>query len=272
MALAALRPCLEPRCPALVRGGGRCQTHQRKKERERGTAHERGYDARWRKARLAFLRANPLCLQCEGYGRIVPATVVDHVVPHCGDRVLFWDQDNWQPLCARCHSAKTAAEDGGFGTAASLPSGLMLSRIPFTVVAGSPGSGKTTYVGQRAGDGDLVLDLDVIRAQLSGRSLYEAGPETYAPAMQRRNAQLARLGEERLPWPRAWLISSAPTRAARDWWRRKTGAHVVVVATTLEVCLERIATDGRRRNKEHHEQAARAWWSAYQPDPADEVA
>ncbi|PAU94052.1 HNH endonuclease, partial [Paracoccus salipaludis] len=40
---------------------------------------------------------------------------VDHVVPHRGDPERFWDQDGWQPLCASCHSRKTAAEDGGFG-------------------------------------------------------------------------------------------------------------------------------------------------------------
>lgn len=28
---------------------------------------------------------------------------------------LFWDPSNWQPLCAGCHSTKTAKEDGGFG-------------------------------------------------------------------------------------------------------------------------------------------------------------
>jgi 5-methylcytosine-specific restriction protein A len=37
--------------------------------------------------------------------------VVDHVVPHRGDPVVFWDQDNWRALCKRCHDAKTARED-----------------------------------------------------------------------------------------------------------------------------------------------------------------
>lgn len=70
-------------------------------------AEARGYDSRWRKARAAFLQRNPLCNECMKHGRLTPATVVDHVIPHRGDQKLFWDEDNWQALCKRCHDRKT---------------------------------------------------------------------------------------------------------------------------------------------------------------------
>jgi 5-methylcytosine-specific restriction protein A len=41
---------------------------------------------------------------------LTPATAVDHIQPHRGDYELFWDSDNWQPLCATCHGRKTLAE------------------------------------------------------------------------------------------------------------------------------------------------------------------
>ena len=44
-------------------------------------------------------------------GMYVRATDVDHITPHRGDRQLFWDESNWQPLCHRHHSMKTARED-----------------------------------------------------------------------------------------------------------------------------------------------------------------
>jgi 5-methylcytosine-specific restriction protein A len=44
-------------------------------------------------------------------GRYVKATDVDHIKPHRGDNVLFWDQSNWQSLCHRHHSVKTRNED-----------------------------------------------------------------------------------------------------------------------------------------------------------------
>lgn len=81
----------------------------------RETAAQRGYDSRWQKARAGYLRSHPLCVHCERRGRVVAANEVDHVVPHKGDMVLFWDNTNWQSLCKPCHSLKTATEDGGFG-------------------------------------------------------------------------------------------------------------------------------------------------------------
>ena len=121
MPVAAKRPCSAPGCGALT-DVGRCPKHKqevrRKQDQERGTAHQRGYGARWQKASKAFLRAHPLC-QCpdcdEGRQRLTVATVVDHKIPHRGDMVLFWDSSNWQSMAKTCHDRKTAREDGGFG-------------------------------------------------------------------------------------------------------------------------------------------------------------
>jgi 5-methylcytosine-specific restriction protein A len=77
----------------------------------RETPAARGYDAKWRTARAAFLRLHPLCTYCQADARIVPATVVDHIVPHRGDRSLFWSRENWQPLCAPCHNSRKAREE-----------------------------------------------------------------------------------------------------------------------------------------------------------------
>ncbi len=84
----------------------------------RKSAATRGYDRRWRKARKAFLARHPLCAMCEAQGRLTQATVVDHIVPHQGNRSLFWDRDNWQPLCDNHHaSAKQREEVRGYSNA-----------------------------------------------------------------------------------------------------------------------------------------------------------
>ncbi len=82
---------------------------------QRPTAAKRGYGRDWQAARLSFLAEHPLCVECQRSGRVVAATVVDHKRPHKGDRGLFWDRANWQPLCEHCHNRKTARQDGGFG-------------------------------------------------------------------------------------------------------------------------------------------------------------
>lgn len=107
------RPCRHPGCAALS-DGAYCDDHRQQHE-HRQSAAARGYDARWQRERLRFLRENPLCVSCRRQGRLTAATVVDHIVPHRGDEDRFWDRSNWQALCARCHNKKTAAEDGGFG-------------------------------------------------------------------------------------------------------------------------------------------------------------
>lgn len=110
MPKAPKRPCRYPGCPNLCDKGVYCSQHmQFSSDRMRGGAESRGYDARWRKARTAYLQRNPLCNECMKHGTITPATVVDHIIPHRGDRKLFWDEQNWQPLCKSCHDRKTGS-------------------------------------------------------------------------------------------------------------------------------------------------------------------
>lgn len=112
------RPCSYPGCPELT-ADRYCDKHQKQVTKEydqrRGSAAERGYNHEWRKARNRFLAEHPLCVMCEREGKLTPANVVDHIVPHKGDKVKFWDQLNWQGLCVHHHSLKTAKEDGRWG-------------------------------------------------------------------------------------------------------------------------------------------------------------
>lgn len=104
----------------MVRGKDRryCDEHRRKKQAEydtqRGTAAQRGYDARWRRLRKMYLAAHPLCADPYGAhaerGELVAATEVDHIIPK--KRGGSDTEENLQALCQVCHSRKTALEDG----------------------------------------------------------------------------------------------------------------------------------------------------------------
>lgn len=117
-----LRPCNHPGCTTLV-GGGYCNKHQTSYayDAKRGSSASRGYTAKWSKASKAYLAENPWCAECLKSGRRTRATETDHIIPHKGNLILFWDHSNWQPLCHSCHSIKTAREDGGFGNLISPP-------------------------------------------------------------------------------------------------------------------------------------------------------
>lgn len=63
---------------------------------------------RWRNSSKNFRLAHPICVFCGA-----PGEVVDHIIPHKGNRALFFDPRNWQTLCKRCHdSAKYRMELG----------------------------------------------------------------------------------------------------------------------------------------------------------------
>lgn len=78
------------------------------------------YDrAAWNRLRLDQLRREPFCVFCARSGRQVPADVVDHITPHRGDEVRFFDPYNLQSCCKSCHDAikqrmeKSGIEVGG---------------------------------------------------------------------------------------------------------------------------------------------------------------
>jgi 5-methylcytosine-specific restriction protein A len=115
----APRPCRSPGCPKHAEpGGAHCAEHAAARRAaeyaRRGSAASRGYDSKWQRERLAYLKQNPICVECKKAGHVVPSKVVDHIVPHKGDQKLFWNRRNWQALCKTCHDRKTAREDGGF--------------------------------------------------------------------------------------------------------------------------------------------------------------
>jgi 5-methylcytosine-specific restriction protein A len=94
-----------PTRPPLHHGAGfRSAAEQRRDFDEvRGSSRKRGYTTAWQKARAAYLAQNPLCVFCERDGVVTAAAVVDHIKAHQGDAELFWNPNNWQPLCKLHH-------------------------------------------------------------------------------------------------------------------------------------------------------------------------
>ena len=139
MSLLPARPCTAPGCPALVRGGGKCERHTPKYDERRGSSQERGYDVYHRRLRLlCFERDNWKCVDCgfqpeivklyERCGAGLPDTVkileelrfrhnnddrhlhADHIVPIAERPDLRLELSNLATRCDRCHRIKTARE------------------------------------------------------------------------------------------------------------------------------------------------------------------
>ena len=84
------------------------QANRAAADRRRPSAHARGYDSRWQKARTTYLASHPRCVMVVN-GTICgqQAKIVDHIIAHRGNQTLFWDsKGNWQSLCINCHSSR----------------------------------------------------------------------------------------------------------------------------------------------------------------------
>lgn len=104
----AWKPRRVCRCGKIIAATDLCECqirHKAEADQRRPNANDRGYDSKWRRESNEFLALpeNRFCA-C-GCGRI--ADCVDHKIPHRGDKKLFWDRTNWQPLASSpCHASR----------------------------------------------------------------------------------------------------------------------------------------------------------------------
>lgn len=106
-----MHPCAQaPACTNLATGRY-CTVCTQRDAKARGTTTERGYGYAHAKKREAMLKRNPFCVSCQATGRMIGATVRDHVIPK--ERGGSDGTENEQGLCGTCHAIKRNAEARG---------------------------------------------------------------------------------------------------------------------------------------------------------------
>lgn len=110
MPMKPRKPCGHAGCPNLTYNYY-CDEHEQLHRGDRMSSGKRGYGSKWQKKKSSYLRRHPLCCACLQQGVYTKATVVDHIIPHRGDKFLFWDESNWQSMCKPCHDKKTGNYD-----------------------------------------------------------------------------------------------------------------------------------------------------------------
>ncbi len=106
----ALHPCSYPGCNALVRSASRCPDHVNAGVLREPETKSMYNSPRWKAMRTKQLQDHPWCAACLSRNIYEPAEEVDHIRPHRGDPILFFDDQNLQSLSKQCHSRKTLSE------------------------------------------------------------------------------------------------------------------------------------------------------------------
>lgn len=107
------RVCNIPGCPELIKGGGQCREHRRRRPSPRA----QGYDAAWERTRAQYVKwmGGPDA-GCEHCGKPAgPSPHVHHVDGLGPSGPHGHDFSNLELLCAPCHSRITARETGAGG-------------------------------------------------------------------------------------------------------------------------------------------------------------
>jgi 5-methylcytosine-specific restriction endonuclease McrA len=186
-------------------------SYERIREFKTLSKNEKGYNYRWEKASIAFRGEYPLCVNCEAHGIVTPSRLVDHIIPHVGDQELFWDRDNWQALCHRCHRLKSDGEEGNWRV--YYPINVLPAGCDLTIIFGSPASGKSHIA--KNGGFDTVVDADEIAMCLYGVRLDAiAHEEQRFKVLGERNQQLAFLTADK---GKAVFV----TTSAKAWQKQK---------------------------------------------------
>lgn len=124
------------------------------------------------------------------------------------------------------------------------------------LVVGPPAAGKTTYVGERAKEDDLIIDLDALALRVGSR-------EAAKGLRKELEASSGAFAGD------VWVIRTLADPDARQSVQRRLGAdEVLVIATPEAEALRRAEARGDEPEKL---EAIKRWWKEYQPLDTDQV-
>lgn len=105
------RPCSHPGCGRLAENGWQyCAEHQKianknYNEYQRDPETNKRYGRSWKRIRDRYIKAHPLCEECQKQGRLTVAEEVHHILPL--SKGGGNETSNLMALCKSCHSRIT---------------------------------------------------------------------------------------------------------------------------------------------------------------------
>lgn len=236
--------------------------------------------AAWQNTRDAYVAERMsvdggLCEEC----REAAGEELHHIVPltpaNIGDYAVTLDPENLKWLCKDCHfkaHREMIAErcERMRGGGKILRDGCYIDENGFLqkqkvfVVWGAPASGKSTYVAAHKQAGDLVVDLDLLKAALYGKTeRCEACGDNLLPlAVSIRDFILVQVRRGAVDCKNVWVIASLPKRSERNALRESLNAELVYIESNYHECIRRAGLDSSRRDRDFQRYIIDKWFEA----------
>lgn len=131
------------------------------------------------------------------------------------------------------------------------------------LVYGCPLSGKTSYVQERAGIHDVIIDVDKIYACISNNPLYVKSGRLYECMEAVRRALLDCIKYKRGKYINAWIIGGFPFKGERERIAAEYGAEEVFIDCTQEEALARLQAVQDGRDIQEWKKYIDVWFSRY---------
>ena len=112
------RPCAYPGCGRLVEREQYCAEHQKVVDKQynqyqRDPKSNKRYGRSWKRIRDRYIKAHPLCEECQKQGTLTSAEEVHHILPL--SKGGGNERSNLMALCKPCHSRITAESGDRWG-------------------------------------------------------------------------------------------------------------------------------------------------------------
>ena len=180
-----------------------------------------GKGRRWQRVRKLILARQPVCPDPYGLhaGRVVPTQEVDHIVPHHGQRELFWDAANLWALCRECHAEKTRREKSSREKPSS-PENVIAEKQP------AKNHSREKCLSENATGGKIGNEMPAINESADGlteRVPYRVRLEARALVRAMAGQEPPMPGHATYPWRVLYevadlMIEAALPRLAREQW------------------------------------------------------
>ena len=118
------------------------------------------------------------------------------------------------------------------------------------IIYGPPLGGKTSYVQDAKGAGDLVIDMDNIWQCVTGAERYTRDKRLNAVVFAIRDRLLEAVKYRLGKWNNAWIIGGYPNGAERERLAKELGAREVLINPGRAECMARLEADAQGRSVE----------------------